>query len=107
MAGLDDPTPQLTVQSKEDPAGVPLLCVGGELDLATAPQLSAAAKAALGSSPERIVFDLAELRFMDSSGLRVLLEISNEAKVSLRNASDAVRRVIESTGVDSILQLEV
>lgn len=105
MAQLDDSTPQLTVQTTQD-AGHPVLRVAGELDLATAPQLSAAAKAALDGSPDRVVFELGELRFMDSSGLRVMLEIANEAKVSVRNASAAVRRVIESTGVDSILQLE-
>ena len=106
MAEIDDSAPQLTVRTEEDPSGVPLVCVAGELDLATAPQLSGAAKVALEGAPERIVFDLSELRFMDSSGLRVLLEIANEVKVSVRAASDAVRRVIESTGVDAVIDLE-
>ena len=105
MAELDD-TPQLTVTTKEDAGGIPLICVVGELDLATAPQLSAAARAALDQDHGRVVFDLSGLTFMYSSGLRVLLEIANEATVSVRAASPAVRRVIESTGVDSILELE-
>jgi anti-sigma B factor antagonist len=105
MADFDD-TPQLTVTTKEDAGGIPLICVAGELDLATAPKLSAAARAALDQDRGRVVFDLSELTFMDSSGLRVLLEVANEATVSVRDASPAVRRVIESTGVDSVLQLE-
>jgi anti-anti-sigma factor len=106
MAEHDDSTPHLTVTTKEDAAGVPLICVAGELDLATAPKLSAAAKEALEQKPQRLVFDLGELRFMDSSGLRVLLEVAHEVSVSVRDASAPVRRVIESTGVDSVLRLE-
>ena len=106
MAEHDDPTPHLTVTTKQDADGVPLICVAGELDLATAPKLSAAAKDALEQNPERVVFDLGELRFMDSSGLRVLLEVASSVPVSVREASAPVRRVIESTGVDSVLRLE-
>lgn len=106
MADHDDSTPQLTVTTTSDADGIPLICVAGELDLATAPQLSAAAKEVLDQQPEGVVFDLGELRFMDSSGLRVLLEVANEVSVSVREASSPVRRVIESTGVDSVLRLE-
>lgn len=105
MAQIDDSAPQLTVRT-EEASGLPLVHVAGELDLATAPQLSSATKAALEGSPERIVFDLSELRFMDSSGLRVLLEVANQTKVSVRAASEAVRRVIESTGVDAVIDLD-
>ena len=105
MADNPDDVPQLTIQTKEDAAG-PLICLAGELDLATAPRVRAAGQAALEGGADRIVFDLGGLQFMDSSGLRVLLEIAGDASVSLRDASGAVRRVIESTGVDTILKLE-
>jgi len=105
MADLSDTSPQLTVHADES-GPEPVISVAGELDLATAPQLTAAAKASLDSNPQRVVFDLSELRFMDSSGLRVLLEIANQAEVSIRAASDAVRRIIDSTGVQEILKIE-
>ena len=106
MADHPDDAPQLTIQTNEDAAGVPLICLAGELDLATAPQVRAAGQAALGAGADRIVFELGGLEFMDSSGLRVLLEIASDASVRLRDASGAVRRVIESTGVETILKLE-
>lgn len=106
MAGPHDDA-HLTIRSDRDGDGVPLLHVFGELDLATAPRLSAAAKEALGDDASEIVFDLGGLDFMDSSGLRVLLEVANQVeRVRVRNASDSARRVIESTGVDSVLNLE-
>lgn len=84
-----------------------MLHVSGELDLATAPGLSAAARDAIANGAGEIVFDLAGLEFMDSSGLRVLLEVANQVeRVRVRNASNSARRVIESTGVDSVLHLE-
>ena len=106
MAGSHDDA-HLSIRTEGDGSGAPVLHVSGELDLATAPRLSAAAKDALGDDASEIVFDLGGLDFMDSSGLRVLLEVANQVeRVRVRNASNSARRVIESTGVDSVLHLE-
>jgi anti-anti-sigma regulatory factor len=44
---------------------------------------------------------------MDSSGIAVLLRAAaNVTRVDVRNATRAVRRIIETTGVDSVLHLE-
>lgn len=54
--------------------------VSGELDLATEPQLVAAVTENLGPNPApRIVVDLTDLAFMDSSGLRGLLRCRDAA----------------------------
>lgn len=84
-----------------------MISLAGELDLASAPQVSTLVKAALEENPEEVVFDLSGLEFMDSSGLRVLLEVANQVgSVVVPSPSLPVRRVIESAGVDQILVLE-
>jgi anti-anti-sigma factor len=50
--------------------------------------------------PERIVFDLGELQFMDSSGLAVLLGVAERVPVvELRRPQPLICRVIELTGL--------
>ncbi|HEY9557557.1 MAG TPA: STAS domain-containing protein [Acidimicrobiales bacterium] len=105
MPNIDDEQPALTIEARPAPDGN-VLVTAGELDLATAPQLSEAAEALIETGAKRLVFEVSGLSFMDSSGLRVLLELSKRAEVVLRAPSRSVRRVVESTGVDTILTLE-
>jgi anti-sigma B factor antagonist len=60
-------------------AGRPALTVRGELDLSTAPELSAAVDAQLAASPSALVVDLTDTYFMDSSGARQLVRIARTA----------------------------
>ena len=59
---------------------MPVLRVGGELELATAAEFCAAVEAAASGGP-RVVVDLRELEFCDSSGLRALMGIARELEV--------------------------
>jgi anti-anti-sigma factor len=53
------------------------------------------------------VFDMTGLRFMDSSGIALILEVSHRAtSVSLRNPTPTIRRVVEATGLADILAIE-
>ncbi|MGW8358888.1 STAS domain-containing protein [Streptomyces wedmorensis] len=59
----------------------------GELDLATAPLLKAAATAALNTHPRRLHLNLTGLTFCDHTGLRALHQLTHQAHaahVSLR-----------------------
>jgi anti-anti-sigma factor len=83
--------------------GAQVVRVDGELDIATAPELESAL---LRPRPrdERVILDLGELRFMDSTGLRVLLRASKAAKdgrweLFLRNVPHNVRRLFALSGV--------
>jgi anti-anti-sigma factor len=76
----------------------------GELDVATAPDLE---RALLKPRPagEQVVLDLGELRFMDSTGLSVLLRAAVAAKegdweIVLRAVPPNIRRLFEIAGVD-------
>ncbi|GAA0988239.1 hypothetical protein GCM10009555_069440 [Acrocarpospora macrocephala] len=49
--------------------------VWGELDIAAEAEFSKHVEEAVEQNPERLLFDLSELRFMDSSGVRVILDV--------------------------------
>jgi anti-sigma B factor antagonist len=79
----------------------------GELDLIGAPALAAALPDA-GDAP--VILDLAGVGFMDSSGLRALLEARQACldagrRFAIARPSDAVRRVLEL--VDLASEFEV
>lgn len=87
-----------------------VLEVDGELDLASAPQLKRALEQAWGNAPEEIVIDLGKLRFMDMSGLRVLLSARQRAErrgteLVLTNVGDSIRRVLTLAGVNGLLPI--
>ena len=85
-----------------------VVSVGGELDLSNAEELQRAIEPLLRSvTLERLVFELADLRFMDSSGIAVLLRAAASGKsVRLRSPSQIIRDVIRSTGLTSVLTVE-
>ena len=54
-----------------------------------------------------LVVDLTKLEFMDSSGIAMLLKIAARVdSVEIRNPSNAVRRIIECTGLTDVLHLD-
>ncbi len=80
----------------------------GELDLATAPALEAALTRAFESvGTGRVVLDLRELEFIDSSGLRTLLTARKRAddagaQFSLIAGHRGLERTLEIAGVHSV-----
>jgi anti-sigma B factor antagonist len=105
MAELDDETwLDVTVEPSADPR---VIRAAGELDASTAGGLRDAVDGVAAGSPETLVFDLAGVEFIDSSGLAVLLEAAARIpKVVMRSPSVAVLRVVQLTGVDHVLTSE-
>ena len=60
-------------------SGRPWLTVRGELDLVTAPRLTAAVDAVLATEAHALVVDLTPTKFMDSSGARALVLAARQA----------------------------
>jgi len=72
----------------------------GELDVATVRSISEAIEASLVDGPLRLVIDLKEVSFMDSSGIALLVQLANRVeRVQVRDPSANVRRVFELTGL--------
>jgi len=89
----------------EDTEAGHVIRVRGELDLASAPQLSAALEAAGGASSSPVVLDLAEVTFIDSSALRALVLAGRSLADSGRTLqigprSEMVNRVLTMTSLD-------
>lgn len=83
------------------------LVLVGEIDAHTAPSL---AEAISSSDHMHLLVDMAGVEFVDSSGLRVLIEAHQNAQVSGRdvqisNPSSAVTRLLEISGIDDYLNI--
>lgn len=85
-------------------AGDYTLLVSGELDLASADQLDTAIAELCADGASRIVLELGELEFMDSTGLRSVLvgdELCrvNACEMLIGSTSRQVQRLFEVSGV--------
>ena len=86
--------------------GAVALRISGDLDIASAADVRPAVEAVLDRNPTAVVFDLTDLRFMDSSGIALLLTAAARVgRVELHGASSAVRRLIVLTGLEDTLRL--
>ena len=84
--------------------------VSGEVDLAAQEPLERCLERA-GAGRESVTVDLSAVTFIDSGGLRTLLEANarqREAGLSLvlRAPSPAVRRALDTIGVGPLLEIE-
>ena len=89
--------------------GIAVLTVGGDIDLATVPELEAAIDEALVPRPTGLVIDLSEVGFLASAGLQALVATHNNVSPSAQFAvvanSAATSRPIQLTGLDQIFEL--
>jgi anti-anti-sigma factor len=108
MAELEEgPAAELGIQTETAAGQAPVLSLSGELDSSNVERLQAAVAAVLAAGPERVVFEMSELRFMDSAGISVLVRLAAEVQaVEIRDPSPIVRRVIEITGLTNVLHLD-
>jgi anti-anti-sigma factor len=87
--------------------GVATVALIGEVDISNFEFVRDEINGLVPSGAERLTFDLVNLEFMDSSGITVLLEIAARVpRVDVRNPSRVVRRIIETTGIETVLHLE-
>lgn len=84
--------------------GACVVTLGGELDLYNADSVRRALIEAAAGSPERIVVDLGEVEFIDSTGLGVLIEarakLENGRAFLLASPGIETRRALEISGLD-------
>jgi anti-anti-sigma factor len=105
MDAVDDD--DLTADVTYEDGGTAVVRVVGEIDISTVNTVNAALATAAGRSPDRVVFDLSGVEFMDSSGIAALLRARKTASsIQIRNPSTVVRRLIEMTGLTDILPIE-
>jgi len=100
----------LDVSSEQPSDDTVHIRVVGELDMSNRDALTDALMSARARA-STLVVDLRSLAFMDSSGLRVLLDLWNETSMAERDLKivvpkdGVVRRVLEISGCDRMLPI--
>jgi anti-anti-sigma factor len=97
-------TPELSisVRASRDEC---VVMAAGEVDMASAPQLTGA----LADVHGRVVVDLAGVTFLDSTGISVLVGARNRLReeggdLSIRNPQDHVRAVLKVVGLSGWIE---
>jgi anti-sigma B factor antagonist len=91
------------VRSVEAVNGAVVVHLAGELDLYNAEEIRAALETAIGGSPSRVVVDLAEVMFVDSTALGVLIEARSKLGrngLVLAAPQLETRRTLQVSGID-------
>jgi anti-sigma B factor antagonist len=102
------PEGEFRVSVEEPSPGAVVIAVDGEIDVATAPELERALAAA--GAEKRVVLDLSECSFIDSSGLRTLLGArsaveSARGTLVLVVSDPGLLRVFEVVGLGDVLEI--
>ena len=101
---------ELTIRSVRE-GGVHTVVLTGELDLATAADVDRVLEQVEATDAESIVLDLSGLTFMDSTGVRLVVNAharsrADANRLTLRRGQAAVQRVMELSGVDVLLPFD-
>lgn len=86
-----------------------VLALKGKLDTTTAPELDKTINEIISDIKE-LVFDFADLQYISSAGLRVLLlaqkTMNNKGEMKVCNLCETVMEIFEVTGFSDILTIE-
>lgn len=87
-----------------------VVALDGDLDIATAPQVVALADDGGAGPGLPLVLDLEHLAFVDSSGVRALIELNmllagSSSRLVLARPGPAVRRLLDMSGLLTVMPL--
>lgn len=98
----------LEIQKKQNSNAL-VLALQGRLDTTTAPQLEETLKDSLDSVTE-LTLDFADLQYISSAGLRVILSaqktMNKQGSMKLCHVNSDIMEVLEITGFADILTIE-
>jgi anti-sigma B factor antagonist len=99
----------LTIESRRE-GNATVVTTRGEVTVFSSPTLREALRKIAGTKPGRIVFDLSETRYVDSSGVATFVEVlklvrQHKGEVVLAGVSDRVRGVFEIARLDSLFPM--
>jgi anti-sigma B factor antagonist len=86
-----------------------ILAVGGELDYEASPQLRARLVGAIKAGGRRLVLDLSDVTFIDSTAIGVLagtvarLDEAGGGSLAVVSTHEKVLQIFEITGLDSVI----
>lgn len=80
--------------------------VSGELDITNVETLASAVAPALDREPARLVVEVGDLRFADSSAIALWVQWATRVPdIELRDVTPLLRRVVHSMGLSSTLKV--
>jgi anti-sigma B factor antagonist len=90
--------------------GAALVCLAGELDIATAPRLREELLWLVNSGIRTVTVDLARLTFIDSTGLSVLVMAMKRLReeggdLALRSPNPAAQHIFDVTGLTKVFAI--
>ncbi len=98
----------MTINKNQDGSKLEI-ALEGRLDTMTAPSLEEEVKSSIEGIKE-LVFDLKDLVYVSSAGLRVLLSaqktMNKQGSMTIKNANEEVMEIFEVTGFIDILNIE-
>jgi anti-anti-sigma factor len=105
--GDDSHDHDLHIRAEQDRTGITII-LEGDFDLTGADRFWGVFNEALAASPRSIILNTRGLTFIDSSGLRALLQVRAAAAQAgvgfrVRDPSPEVRRIAELAGIENLL----
>jgi anti-sigma B factor antagonist len=102
--------PEFSLSQESLDAERHVVAVRGEIDLFTAPELKSALSEAIETGHTRIVVDLTDTTFLDSTALGVLIGAvkrlrSRDGRLTIVNVDDNIAKTFEITGLDQIFPI--
>jgi anti-anti-sigma factor len=107
MAGLGvGSSADMTFDVGDGSDGTVTVTVRGELDITNIERLASGVAPALEREPARLIVDVGDLAFADSSAIALWVQwAASVPKTKLRNVSALLRRVVESMGLSETLNV--
>lgn len=101
----------MEITHKHVSPGVHVVAVGGEMDMYNSHELKALITRIFASGTDPLVLDMKALKYIDSSGVSVLIFVYTQAKkagipVWFSNVAGTVRKVIELTSLLNFFPIE-
>ncbi|MFH1665597.1 MAG: STAS domain-containing protein [Candidatus Omnitrophota bacterium] len=98
---------QINLEEKD---GLSILRMNGDIDISTSPQLKKSFDKMLSGRDRKVVINLKDVHYVDSSGLATLVEIFKNLRVSggklkLTNLSAKVKGLFEITKLDKLFDI--
>jgi anti-sigma B factor antagonist len=90
--------------------GATIIGPEGDVDLSRSPVLRSSLRQAQNSKPKRLVIDLSQVDYMDSSGVATLVEAlqiarKNSTRMVLCGMKDRVRSIFEIARLDTVFTI--
>ena len=99
----------MEITQKEE-NGIIFISIKGRLDADSSPEAEKVVKEALAGQVARVLFNLDELEYLSSAGLRVLLSAAKEmrrrdGKIALCSLNEFVKEIFEVSGFQSLIPI--